>query len=177
MHSILSPKVSLLSCSMRATLSPTVSCLTSSRLLLESAISPKVATLSRSAVVRSAGSIDSSSICATSCSSWPFSSRSVALRTHEPSLKKPCGSGTTAGLSTCLHPSKPLLGRPPADRLGGDRDCRLFGLCDRQVPLPALVLDLDVLNEYDVRVRVQVGPCLPLRDPAAVDLVGHDHLP
>src|SRR5690349_16345176 len=59
---------------------------------------------------------------------------------------------------------------------GGYGEARLGRLRHTDIALPALVLQLQVLDRHRVRVRVQVGHRLVLRDPAAVQLVGEREL-
>jgi hypothetical protein len=44
------------------------------------------------------------------------------------------------------------------------------------VPLPTLVLQLDVLDRDGIAVGVEVGQGLIFRDPAAIDLIGQGQL-
>src|SRR5271166_2384607 len=59
---------------------------------------------------------------------------------------------------------------------GRGREAWFGRLGHREVALPALVLELDVLDRYRVRVGVQLRDRLVFRDPAAIDLVGDRHL-
>src|SRR5262249_9417921 len=56
------------------------------------------------------------------------------------------------------------------------REVRFRGLGDRGVALPALVLELDVLNRHRVGVGVVFRQGLIFRYPAAIDLVGDREL-
>ena len=95
-----------------------------------------------------------------SSSSAPASERSPASRGGALSPQRPCGS--------CRDRVRHVTLAAPRSRLGGLRHV--------EVALPALVLELDVLDRDRVRVRVQVRQRLVLRDPAAEDLVRDDDL-
>src|SRR5262245_1065925 len=56
---------------------------------------------------------------------------------------------------------------------GEDGFTRLF---DLRIALPALVLELEMLNRDGVRIGIEVGQRLVLGDPAAVNLVGEREL-
>src|SRR5947209_10748437 len=57
-----------------------------------------------------------------------------------------------------------------------NREAGLRGLLNVQIALPPFVLQLDVLDGDGVRVGIQVGLRLVLRDPAAIHLIGNRQL-
>src|SRR5260370_1135104 len=55
-------------------------------------------------------------------------------------------------------------------------EARLCWFGDRVVPLPSLVLQLDVLDSHSIRIRIEIRQSLILRNPCAIDLVADGQL-
>src|SRR5262249_30306671 len=97
------------------------------------------------------GSAAASSASARRAGDWP------SPRSQMPSTSASCRAGTGTSVR-------------------GFGEAWLRRLQDAVVPLPALVLELEVLDRDGVGVRVEVGDRLELRHPAAVDQVGDRRL-
>ena len=99
--------------------------------------------------------------------------RSALPRSHAASSASPDSGradGSAPGRTGCMP--RPACGAPRLSR----RQRRLGRLGHREVALPALVLELDVLDRDRVGVGVEIGQRLVLRHPAAEHLVGDGQL-
>src|SRR6266404_5327079 len=66
--------------------------------------------------------------------------------------------------------------RPAANLLGRLGEARLLRFGYVEVVFPAFVFEFDVLNQYGIGIRIELGLGLEFRDPAAVNLVAKDAL-
>src|SRR5215204_3447270 len=82
--------------------------------------------------------------------------------------RPPPASSTPAGAALTV------VGRPGSALIVSDS--WLLGLGHRMVPLPAFVLEFDVLDRNRIGVRIEIGKHLVLGNPAAEDLVGEHEL-
>ena len=62
------------------------------------------------------------------------------------------------------------------DFCGLGRNRRLLRFRHRGITLPALVFQLDMLNQNGVGIGIKISERLPFRNPAAEDLVGKREL-
>ena len=64
-----------------------------------------------------------------------------------------------------------------AELSSGNRESRLGRFWHFDIPLPALIFELDVLNRDRVRIGVKIGQGLVFRNPASKYLVSEGELP
>src|SRR6266540_776017 len=67
-------------------------------------------------------------------------------------------------------------GRATNYRPSGFLERRLDRLLHRVVSFPALILELDLLDDDSIRIAVKVGKYLIFRNPASVNFVGENEL-
>src|SRR5262245_10520217 len=109
-------------------------------------------------------------IAASAARSW--SGTAAASSSSARSIGDPCRPRSHKSSSAALDRAG-IASYPKPLRLD---EARLLRFGHVVVALPAFVLELDALDGNGVRVRIEIGQRLVLRDAAAVDLVGNRQL-